>query len=134
MSLTHPVARRNALVDNETAAFDAGSGPGVFVFYTGTGPGADSAPTGTLLCTVTAPKPSFPAASGGSAALNGTPLSGSIVASGAAGYYREQDSTGAVVHEGTCGTSGADMNFSGGVTLVSGGTLTISSYTLNGPN
>lgn len=134
MALTHTTARRSAIVNNETAAVDAGAGVGNIVIYSGAAPGAGNAPSGTLLCTVALPKPSFPTTATGAAALNGVPLTGSIVASGSAGYYRVQDSTGAVVHEGTVGTSGTDLVFSGGVSLVSGGTVTISSYTINGPN
>ena len=133
MSLTHPTARRNTLVSNETAAIDANTPPGVLKIWTGSPPGANNAATGTLLGTITLANPSFGSPSSGVATMLGVPLSGSCVASGTAGYYRFLDGAGNVVHEGVVATSAADYNFSGGVAFLSGGTITVNSFTITAP-
>lgn len=130
MALTHTVVRKNAIVDNETAAVGTA---GDLVFYTGSPPGAANAATGTLLGTIDLPNPAFPAAAAGAASLNGVPVTTTAVASGTAGYYRLLGTAAAVVHEGTVGTTGSDINFAAGVAFVMGGTISISSYTINGP-
>lgn len=124
-------ARKNAALNAVTAAIDAGAGPGTIKIYTGTSPGPGSAATGTLLATVTLVDPSFGAASGGSATL-ADPAAVTAVASGTAGYCRVQDSTGAVVMDGTVTATGgggdltlASTSISSGQTIdITGGTLT----------
>ncbi len=142
--MTHPTSRRNALVDNETAAVNAGTGTGTdvdgtgrtggaFKFYTGTAPGGQNAATGSLLCIVVLANPSYGAASAAVGTLLGVPLNGNVTASGTIGYARLVDRNGVVVEERTVGTSGAEMNFAGGLAVVSGGTITIQSDTITAP-
>ena len=133
MSLTHGTATKNAILNSVKTQIDAGSGAGQILIYSGSAPGAGNAATGSLLVTITLPKPSYPAAASGSMTLNGTPLSASATFSGNAGYFRFADSAGNVIEEGSCAVSGSDLNFSGGVAIVSGGTVQITSFTLNGP-
>lgn len=136
MSINHTIARRKAFVDNETAAIDAGLGVHAFLkFYTGSPPGPDNAATGTLLATVNlAVPPSFPAAnSSAQAAANGVPLSATVAADGTAGYYRVIATDGTtVIHEGTVGTSAADFIFAV-VVWATGGSVSVTSYTMTGP-
>ena len=133
MSVTHTTAVRNAIVDAVTTALDANTPPGVIKLYTGAPPGPGNAPTGTLLGTGTLANPAFGAASAGVASMNGLPLTFSCVANGTGGYFRFLDGAGNVIEEGTIGTSGADLNFSGGVSFLSGGQFDITAFTRTGP-
>jgi hypothetical protein len=145
MALSHTNARRAALMQNEALAFDAGSGAGTdtdrtghtngaIKVYSGAAPGAGNAATGVLLAIIELPNPAFNTpANNPVGTLNGVPVSGSVVASGTAGYYRGVDRNGNVVQEGGVATTGAELNISGSTVLTSGGTLTINSGSLTGP-
>lgn len=89
-------AAQNAAVNAVTALIDAGAGPGTLRIYSGAAPGdADTAPTGTLIVTITLQDPAYAAASAGTAALDVTPaLSGTAVATATAGYFLIEDSNG----------------------------------------
>jgi hypothetical protein len=113
---------------------DGGSGAGTIKIYTGTQPTtANDAVAGTLLATVTLADPAFGASSTGVATLSGTPLSGSGVAVGTAGWARFADSTGATVMDGSVTATGgggqielATTSISTGVTVqITGGTVTM---------
>lgn len=85
---------------------DAGSGAGTIKIYTGTQPATpDTAPTGTLLATVTLIDPSFSTASSGTI-TGGDPAAVNPVASGSAGWFRVADSAGNAVYDGAVTATG----------------------------
>ena len=121
----------NAIVD----LIDAGSAGGTLKVYTGTQPTnpATALSGNTLLATLTFNTTAFGAsASGVSTAASITDDTNS--GAGTAAWFRIADSNGLAIADGSVGTSGADLNFSGGVTFVSGGTVSISSLTVTVPS
>ena len=75
----------------------------------------------------------FGAASTGVATANAFTGDASANATGTATWYRALESDGTTVsHDGTVGTSGADLNLNS-VSIVSGGTVDISSMTYTQP-
>jgi hypothetical protein len=116
---------QNALLDARTARFNGGT----LEMYTGTQPATGgTAPSGTLLVTITLPATAFSAASSGSAAKAGT-WSGTAVASGTAGWYRLKNAGGTENEDGAIAASGAEMTLDN-YSIVSGGTVTISSFAM----
>jgi hypothetical protein len=100
--------------------------------YSGTQPAKNGTVT-TLLVTLTFNATYAPAASGGVLTLNAI-TSGTAVATGTATWFREVKSDGTTfVMDGTVGTSGADINLNS-TSIVSGGTVAISSFTITAPN
>lgn len=85
----------------------------------------------SVLATVALASGGFAAASGGSMAMLST--SGAASGSGVMGLFRFRTSGGTEVLRGTVGTSGADWNFAGGVTVGPGASLTSLAYTLTMP-
>lgn len=78
--------------------------------YTGTKPATpETTASGTLLATITI-SGSFTSTGGVLTAAD--PASVTPAASGTAGYFRVATSGGTAILDGTCGTSGADMNLS----------------------
>lgn len=125
-------AASNAIVD----LLDLGSAvsTGKLYIFSGTIPGDTTGADGTLLSTINFNNPAFGSASAGVATMVTSPaVSGSVTASGTASWFRVKDRNNAVVFDGSIGTSGADMNFSGGVSFVLGGTVTIDSMTVTIP-
>lgn len=125
---------RNAACDAVVDLLDAGSGAGTLKLYTGGQPAsANDAASGTLLATITLSDPAFGAASTGVATMAGTPLSGTGVAAGTAGWARFADSTGATVLDGAVTATGgggqvelATTTISVGVTVqITSGTVTM---------
>jgi hypothetical protein len=135
VSLTHSDAAANALLDAVLNLINGGTTnpAGRIRFRDGAGPGTTNADTGTLLATLTLSNPAFAAAATRAKVLNGTPLSTTVLASGTLGHYRFEDRDGTAVQEGAIAISGSDINFAGGVTVLLGGTLTISAYLVNAP-
>lgn len=134
MATRLPTATRNAACDAVVDLFDAGSGAATLKIYSGSQPAtANDAASGTLLATVTLGDPAFGAASAGVATLAGTPLSGTGVAAGTAGWARLADSTGATVLDGSVTATGgggqvelATTTISVGVTVqITSGTVTM---------
>jgi hypothetical protein len=110
---------RNAKVDAAVDRLDAGAAAGTMKIYSGSQPATPAtAPSGTLLATVTLIDPAFGAASGGSAALT-NPASVNAVATGTAGWARFADSDGNVVFDGDVTATGG-----GGVVQLSSTSLT----------
>lgn len=114
---------RNSLLDGNS--LKASLADAVIMIYTGAPPAsANDAPTGTLLCTVTAAASAGinlgTADSGTITKDSGEVWSGTNVATGTAGYFRyvsqaddtQASSTTEMRMQGTCGTSGADLNMS----------------------
>ncbi|MCC6739455.1 MAG: hypothetical protein IT452_10445 [Planctomycetia bacterium] len=124
----------NGIVD----LIDGGSGAGFIRIYTGAAPtNVADANSGTLLATLTFSDPAFGASSTGVATASAITNDSSADASGDAGHFRIFDSaggaTGTCIAQGSCGVSGSDMNFAGGVTFVAGGVVAISSFTVTVP-
>lgn len=126
-------ATRSAIADAITTLVDGGAGAGTIKVYTGS-LGTDLDPTGdTLLATFTLVDPAAAAASAGVATWDFSPaIDATVAATGTAGWFLCEDSTGADVFGGTVGTSGADMNFSS-VSWVSGGTVSLTAGTVTEP-
>ena len=131
LSTAANLARRNAALSAVIGAIDANASAGTLKIYTGASPGVGSAPTGTLLATVTLGKPSFGSVSGGSASLV-DPAAVTAVGTGTAGYCRVADGGGTAVMDGTVTATGgggdlelASTAISSGQTVdITGGTLT----------
>lgn len=86
-----------------------------------------TATSGTLLCDVALPSDWFGAASGGTASKSGT-WQGTGVAAGTAGHFRLYNNGTTVCHEqGSCGTSGADLNLDNTI-IGTGQVVTITSW------
>ncbi|MFF8831372.1 hypothetical protein [Streptomyces sp. NPDC015131] len=133
MALRLATAVRNAMADAVTTRVDAGAGAGTIKIYTGSQPAtANDAETGTLLATFTLSDPSYGAASSGVITLAGTPKTVAAAATGTAGWFRVEDSTGANVYDGAVGTSGAELNLNT-TALNSGVNVTITSGTFTMP-
>lgn len=126
-------ATASALADAITTLVDAGAGAGTIKVYTGTLP-TDLDPTGdTLLATFTLVDPAAAAAAAGVATWDFSPqIDATVAATGTAGWFLVEDSTGADVVGGDVGTSGAAMNFSS-VAWVSGGTVSLTAGTVTEP-
>lgn len=126
MSISANNAVHDDLNDGIATSFPAGS---VWEIRTGTSPGVTSAATGTLLASITFPSSPWAASSGNSKATQNT-FSATAGAGGTAGYFRIKNAGDTKRIDGTCGTSGADLNLST-TTIASGNTVTITGYTFN---
>lgn len=126
---------RNSACDAVIDLLDVGSGAGTIKIYTGTQPvSANDGASGTLLATITLSDPAFGAAASGVATMAGTPLSGTGVAAGTAGWARLADSTGATVLDGTVTATGGGGQIELATTTVSVGvTVQITSGTVTMP-
>jgi hypothetical protein len=135
--ITLAVTTATAMADTVAAAIDAGAGAGTLEVYTGTKPAtAETAATGTLLATWTLADPALVAAVAGVADLDADPdLTAPVATDGDAGWFRVADSTGAVVFDGECGTTGgveADLNFDT-LSWLAAGTVSITTGTVTQP-
>lgn len=124
---------RSAMCDALVDLIDAGTPPGTLTIRTGSAPtNTTDSDSGTLLATLTFNTTAFGAASSGVATANSITSDTNVDASGTAGHWRIKNAAGTVIAQGTCGTSGADINFDS-VTFVAGGTAAISSLTITQP-
>jgi hypothetical protein len=132
-NLHFSTALRNAMLQKIADAVDGGSGPGTIELRDGTQPAnAAAAATGTVLVTFTCADPSFGSPASGVITADTSPvLSANAVASGTPTWARVKDSTGAVVFDGSVGTSAADFIVSstpissGQLVTLSAGTFTL---------
>lgn len=121
----------NAIVD----LIDAGTPPGTCVIRTGAPPtNVADADSGTLLGTLTFSTTAFGASSTGTATAATITSDTSADNSGDAGHFRIKNQAGTTIIQGTAGNSGdaPDMVFDN-KTIVSGGTIAISSMTFTIP-
>lgn len=117
------------MIDVLAGALDGGS----LVFRTGSAPAnTTDSDSGTLLATCTFDATAFGAASNGVATAAAIGSDTNVDATGTPGHFRAKASGGAVVLQGTVGTSGAEANFNS-TTWIAGGTVAISSMTLTQP-
>lgn len=124
---------RNKAADAIVDDIDAGSGAGTIAIRTGAQPtNVGDADSGTLLGTLTFSDPAFGSASSGTATASAITSDSSADNSGTAAHFRIKDSDANIVADGTCGTSGADLNFDNNV-IVAGGVIAISSMTVTMP-
>ncbi len=124
---------RNALANAVKTAIDTGAGAGGTIkIYTGSMPAApqDTA-TGTLLVTLTFPKPSFGSAATGVITANSIPQQ-NAVATNTAGWARIADCDGNAIMDVDVGTSGATINLNT-TSIVTGGPVAITSATITMP-
>ena len=118
MTIQLSITVRNARLDSIQTA--VGTAP-VLRFYTGTQPAnCATATSGTQLVTYTLASSRASAASSGSKAFSGPPISGTSGATGTLGYYRLFDSTAT-----TCHMQGS-ITATGG-----GGDLTVDTVTIS---
>jgi hypothetical protein len=124
---------RNKACDAIVDDIDSGTPPGTCAIRTGAQPtNVGDADTGTLLGTLTFSNPAFGSASTGTATASAITSDTNADASGTAGHFRIKDGSANIHSDGTCGTSGADMNFDNNV-IVAGGTIAITSMTITQP-
>jgi hypothetical protein len=136
MAITKTNGFKHPVLDGMDTLFDTG----ILEIRTGAPPGANQAPTGTVLASITLPADSFAAAASGSKAKNGTWQDASADAAGTAAHFRLKGSA-----DGG-GASETDPRLEGTVTATSGGgdmeldnvviaaaqQVTINTFTLNG--
>jgi hypothetical protein len=124
---------RNALANALKTAIDTGAGAGGTIkIYSGSQPAdPQTAPSGTLLVTLTLPKPSFGAAATGVITANAITQQ-NAVATNTAGWARIADCDGNAIMDVDVGTSGATINLNT-TSIVSGGPVQITSATITVP-
>lgn len=85
------------------------------------------------VATLTLGNPAFGAASNGVITLSGTPLSDTSATGGVMAKFRIKSGGTTNQIAGTVSTTGADINFAGGVTVGVGDTVTLTSFTITCP-
>lgn len=122
----------NAAINAAAALIDA-HGVGSLNIFSGTAPtNTTDVDSGVLLATCPMSATAFAAAVGGTATANAITSDLSIDATGTAGYFRIKDGLGAVIAQGTVGTSATDMVVNT-TAFVMGDTCAISSLTWTQP-
>lgn len=130
---------RNNLLDALSLEHSLASGN--LDIYTGNQPAdADSAPTGTLLAQFSLGATPFSAAASGAVGLTSALTDASANATGTAGWFRlkasgdDDGATGSTYAriDGTCGTSGAQINMST-TSIVAGTSVTLNSLAITQP-
>lgn len=130
MTIGMNVTTRNAWLDDITSRAGASA---LLRIYDGSRPATGGTAT-TLLAELTCNATFAPAASGGVLTLNAITQDSSANATGTATWFRIVQSGGSThVLDGSVGTSGADLNLNS-TSIVSGGTVSISSFTITAPN
>jgi hypothetical protein len=135
MTVTSPLARRNAAADLTVDAIDAGPAAGTIQIRTAPRPAVDAAATGTLLVTITLNDPAFGAAAAGVATMDNDPVpAGIAVASGTAAWFRLLDSTGTTVLDGSVTATGDGGDLVLATTaIVAAANVTLSTGTVTQP-
>lgn len=128
-------AARNAAVNGITALLDSGVSGGHIEIRTGSQPATvATGATGTLLGTLTLSKPAFGSASAGTGTAAAITGDSSADATGTAGWFRAYDLAGTGVIDGaiTATGGGGDMTLDS-VSIVAGGTINVTSWTITMP-
>lgn len=133
---------RNAACDAIVDLLDAGSGAATLEIWeavAGSNPPATPATSISddntnykLLAVLTFSDPAFGSSSSGTATASSITQDSSVNKSGTAEFWRAKDSDGNCVMQGSCGTSGADLNFNT-TTFVQGGVCQVTSFTVTVP-
>lgn len=125
---------RNAMLDTIESTISTSA---ILKIRTGSAPATcATADSGTVLATLSLPSDWMAAASGGTKALSGTWSDTSADATGTAAHFRIYDSGGTTCHvQGTVTVTagGGDMTLDT-ASITSGGTVTITSFTLTAGN
>lgn len=132
MALQFSTAVRNAMLDAIETAIGASA---VLKIRTGAAPAnCGTADSGTVLATINLASDWAAAASGGTKALNGLPVSDpSADATGTAAHFRLYASDGTTCHmQGTVGTSGTDLIVDS-VSFTAGQTFNVTAWTWTAP-
>jgi hypothetical protein len=124
---------RNVAANAVTALVDAGSAAGRLRIYSGTAPAdVNTALSGnTLLADLSMSDPAFGAASGGVSTAAAITADSSADATGTASFFRVGAWDGVTftpTFQGSCGTSGSDLNLST-TSITLGGTIAVTSLT-----
>jgi len=129
MAITLNTTLKNTLLDGLDTTFNSGT----LYIRTGSAPGANNAPTGTVLVTITLPADAFAAASGGTKVSQGTWQDLAADATGTAGYFRMIGGSNTLEGTVTATGGGGDMTLDS-VAIVTGQQVTITSFTLGSTN
>lgn len=132
MALGIVVATRNAMLNQITAAIDAGAAAALIRIYDGTRPATGGAAT-VLLAELTCTDPAAPVAASGVLTFSAITQDASANATGTATWFRIVDSAFAIVFDGSVGVSGADLNLTT-TSIVATQPVSISSATITAPN
>lgn len=126
MALTLETTLRNAIADAVDAAINGGGGAGYLQFETS----GDSE-----VATITFDATAFGSASNGTITMASAPKSDTSATGGTMAQFSIYDNgaPGTKLLEGTVSTSGADINFAGGVTVGAGDTVELTSFTITCP-
>lgn len=126
---------RNAAANAVRDQIDGGSGAGTIKIYTGSQPAnPQSAATGTLLGTLTLSDPCAPSASNGVLTFSAITQDSSADNTGTAGWARIADSAGTAVLDGNVTTTGGGGMIELNTTsIVAGGPISITAFTLTMP-
>jgi hypothetical protein len=87
----------------------------------------------TEIATLTLGNPAFGASSSGVITLAGVPLSDTNATGGTMAKFQIKSGGSTVQVSGTVSTSGADINFAGGLVVGAGDTVTLTSFTITCP-
>lgn len=130
MTLALDASIRNGMLDQITTRAGASA---LLRIYDGSRPATNGTAT-TLLAELTCNATFAPGASGGVLTLNAITQDSSANATGTATWFRIVQSGGSTfVLDGSVSTSGSDLNLNS-TSIVSGGTVSISSFTITAPN
>jgi hypothetical protein len=122
-------AARNRQVDSVGDDFNNAT----LKMYTGAQPAAGAAASGTLLVTITLPADAMAAAAAGVAVKSGT-WSGTAVATGTAGWFRVESSSGSRWYDGAITATGAggDIELTS-TSITSGQTVSVATFSITQP-
>lgn len=135
MTVRISTAARSAAADAIVDLIDGGPAAGTLKIYTGAQPaGPGTAPSGTLLGTLTMSDPAFGSAATGVATAASITGDSAADATGTPGWFRIADSTGTAVLDGavTVSGGGGDLQLDS-VSIVAGGTINVTSLTVTMP-
>jgi hypothetical protein len=126
MALTLETVTRNAIADALDVLINSGGGAGYLEFQT----------SGDVeVATITFDATAFGAASTGTITMASAPKSDTSATGGTMAQFSIYDNgaPGAKILEGTVSTSGADINFAGGLVVGAGDTVELTSFTITCP-
>ena len=129
MAITTNDTLANALLDGIDSVFNSGT----LTIRTGAAPGAGNSASGTILATITLPADAFAAASARTKAKSGTWEDASADNGGTAAHFRLVGGSSILEGTVTATAGGGDMELSS-TTIVAGGTVTITAFTLGNTN
>lgn len=132
MTLSYTTTERDSRLDVLSAAIGSA---GILKIYGGSVPATVGASLGgaTLLAQLTCGTPFAPASSAGLLTANAIATESSADGTGTAAFFRITDSLGNAQIQGSCGTSGADLNFNS-TSIAAGAQVSVTSLTITEGN